>query len=106
MEAFLQDPTFINIGIILLMCLMFYFFIIRPQKKEDRKRESFQNSLKKGDKVVTAGGIFGVITVLGEQKITLRVAEKVEIDFSRSAVVRFQDSTKQELLENELKDKK
>ncbi|MDR3349952.1 MAG: preprotein translocase subunit YajC [Acidaminococcales bacterium] len=106
MESFLQDPALFNIGIILFMCVMFYFLIIRPQKKEERKREMFQNSLKKGDKVVTAGGIFGVITAMSEQKITLRAAEKVEIDFSRSAIVRFQDLTKQELAENEMKDKK
>ncbi|MDR2006844.1 MAG: preprotein translocase subunit YajC [Acidaminococcales bacterium] len=106
METFLQDPTVINIGIILFMFVMFYFLIIRPQKKEERKRDTFQNSLKKSDKVVTAGGIFGVITAMGEQKITLRVAEKVEIDFSRSSIVRFQDSAKQELAESESKDKK
>lgn len=71
---------------IALMALIFYFLLYRPQKKEQAKRASMLNSLKKGDRVVTIGGIHGTITAITDKVITLRVAEKVEIDVSRSAI--------------------
>lgn len=71
---------------IALMALIFYFLLYRPQKKEQTKRASMLNSLKKGDRVVTIGGIHGTITAMTDKVITLKVAEKVEIDVSRSAI--------------------
>ena len=57
-------------------------------------------AMKKGDKVITIGGIYGVVTTVGEKKIALEVAPGVILDFSRSAINGFQDATKQELTEN------
>ena len=57
------------------------------------------DSLKKGDKVVTIGGMFGVITAISEKKVTLKLAEDVEVDFARSAISAFQDPVKQEMAE-------
>ena len=71
---------------IVLMAVVFYFILYRPQKKEQKKRSEMLNSLKKGDKVVTIGGMYGVITSINDKSVTLKVAEKVEIDFSRSAI--------------------
>lgn len=71
---------------IILMAVIFYFLLYRPQKKEQKRRADMLNSLKKGDKVVTIGGMYGVITALNEKTVTLKVADKVEIDFLRSAV--------------------
>ena len=71
---------------IVLMGLLFYFLLYRPQKKEQKKRAEMLDSLKKGEKVVTIGGIHGTITAINDRIVTLRVAEKVEIDFSRTAV--------------------
>jgi preprotein translocase subunit YajC len=106
MEWFAKDPAFfVNMGIVAVMFVGFYFLIIRPQKKEDKRRELFLSNLKIGDKVITAGGIYGVLIGLGEQKVTLRVAEKIEIELLRSAVSRFQDPVKQELLEKDNKNK-
>lgn len=98
MEIFSGDPGFwMNMGLVLVMGLFLYFAIIRPQKNEDKKRANFQDSLKKGDKVITIGGVYGTIVTLGEEKATLKVANGVEVDFARVALSRFQDSTKQEL---------
>lgn len=71
---------------IALMALIFYFLLYRPQKKEQTKRANMLNSLKKGDRVVTIGGIHGTIIAMTDKVITLKVAEKVEIDVSRSAI--------------------
>lgn len=77
---------------IILMAVIFYFLLYRPQKKEQKRRADMLGSLKKGDKVVTIGGICGVITALNEKTVTLKVADKVEIDFLRSAVASQQNA--------------
>ena len=61
--------------------------------------EVVNENLKKGDKVVTIGGMFGVITAISEKKVTLKLAEDVEVDFARSAISAFQDPVKQEMAE-------
>ncbi|MDR3592937.1 MAG: preprotein translocase subunit YajC [Negativicutes bacterium] len=78
----------------LLMMVIFYFLFYRPQKKEQKKRNDLLNSLKKGERVITAGGVYGTITALTEKTVTLKVAEKVEIEFSRSAISSFQNPNK------------
>ena len=71
---------------ILLMIVIFYFLLYRPQQKEQKKRALMLNSLKKGDRIVTTGGLFGTITAFTDKKITVKIAEKVEVDVARSAV--------------------
>ena len=78
------------------MALIFYFFLYRPQKKDQKKRELLLNSLKRGDKVVTIGGLHGVISSVSKTKITLEVADNVKLDFELAAISRFQDQTKQD----------
>lgn len=76
----------------ILMGGIFYFMLYRPQKQEQQKRQRMLDSLKKGDKVVT-------ITAISEKKVTLKLAEDVEVDFARSAISAFQDPVKQEMAE-------
>lgn len=83
----------------LLMGLVFYFMLYRPQKKEQEKRTNMLNSLKVGDKVVTIGGIYGTIKKINETKAKIEIAENIEIDVVRSAISHFQDIAKQELAE-------
>ncbi|MDR3562721.1 MAG: preprotein translocase subunit YajC [Negativicutes bacterium] len=78
----------------LLMMVIFYFLFYRPQKKEQQKRNELLNSLKKGDRIITAGGMYGTITALSEKTVTIQVADKVQVDFSRSSVTGFQNSNK------------
>ena len=73
-------------GPIVVMVLIFYFLLYRPQKKAQREREEMLNSLKKGTKIVTVGGIYGIITDIKENIIKLKIAEKVEIELSRSSI--------------------
>src|SRR5437016_12775211 len=67
---------------------IFYFLLIRPQQKQKRDRETMLAALKKGDRVVTTGGLHGTVTGLEEQKVVLRVSDQVKLEFDRAAIGR------------------
>ena len=71
---------------ILLMVVIFYFLLWRPQKKQQKERANLLGSLKKGQKIVTIGGIYGEIVENEEEKVKVQVSEKVELTFARTAV--------------------
>jgi preprotein translocase subunit YajC len=71
---------------ILLMFVIFYFLLIRPQQKQARKQQDFIKNLKVGDRIVTTGGIHGEIKGLTETTMTLEIADKVRVKVTRSAV--------------------
>jgi preprotein translocase subunit YajC len=66
--------------------LIFYFMIIRPQQKRSKEREKLLSNLEKGDKVVTNGGIHGVIAGLEDKTALLMISENVKIKIDRSAI--------------------
>ena len=74
-----------------LMGGIFYFMLWKPQKKQQQERQNLLNSLKKGDKIITNGGIYGTITDISERTVKVEVAEGVEVTMVRSAVSNFQD---------------
>ncbi|HHW17676.1 MAG TPA: preprotein translocase subunit YajC [Firmicutes bacterium] len=65
-----------------------YFLMIRPQQKEQRARAEMIRGLKPGDKIVTTGGLVGVITKVEDTTIKVRVAEKVEVEIFKTGVAR------------------
>ena len=69
---------------------IFYFLILLPMKKRQKKIQEFQESLKVGDKVITTSGIYGVITRLGEKSLQIQIAERVRIEVARAAVAGYQ----------------
>jgi preprotein translocase subunit YajC len=69
---------------------IFYFVILLPMKRRQKKVQAFLDSLKVGDRVVTTGGIFGAITKISEQSIQLQIAQNVRVDVSRAAIVGYQ----------------
>ena len=71
---------------IILMFVIFYFLLIRPQQKKAKDHQEMINNLKKGDKVITSGGIHGVITGIDESTATVEIAEKVRIKVTRSTL--------------------
>ncbi len=71
---------------IILMFVIFYFLLIRPQQKKAKAHQEMINNLKKGDRVITSGGIYGVITHLDENTVTLEVADKVRIKVTRGSI--------------------
>ena len=68
------------------MILIFYFFMIRPQQKKQKKIEEARNSLQKGDKVVTIGGIHGKITDIKDNTFTIEIAHDVRIEVDKAAI--------------------
>ena len=69
-----------------LIILIFYFFIIRPQNKKQKETEKMLNALKKGDKVITVGGIHGVVSSTKEKSVIVKVDDNTKIEFSRNAI--------------------
>src|SRR3989441_7626647 len=67
---------------------IFYFLLIRPQQKQKKDRETMLSAVKRGDRVVTTGGLHGTVIGLSEQTITLRVSDQVKLEFDKSAVGR------------------
>jgi preprotein translocase subunit YajC len=70
----------------ILIIGVFYFLIIRPQNKKQKETQKMLAALKKGDKVVTAGGIHGVIQTVDQADVVLKIDEGVKVKFSRSAI--------------------
>ncbi len=70
--------------------LIFYFLIIRPERKRRERHRKFIESLKKGDKVITTSGIWGTVTEIGERTVTLKVDSTTKITFSKEAIMAYQ----------------
>lgn len=69
-----------------LMFVVFYFMLIRPQQKRAKEHQSMLSSLKKGDRIVTTGGLIGRISGITDRLVTLEVAEKVRVQVLRAQV--------------------
>ncbi len=70
----------------ILIFIIFYFLLIRPQQKKAKEQQEMINNLKKGDRVITSGGIYGRIVSLDEAIVSLEVADKVKIKVNRGNV--------------------
>ena len=73
---------------------LFYLLILRPQQKQNRQRDSLLKSLKRGDKIVTAGGIHGRIITAEEEVLTVEIAKGVNVQVSRSSITNVVDTNK------------
>lgn len=67
--------------------LILYFLLIRPQQKKQKEMQKMLANLKKGDRVLTTGGIYGSVVGVDEAKVVLRVAEDLKLEFAKSAVI-------------------
>ena len=73
---------------LLLIIVVFYFFMIRPQVKRQKEVRQFRESLAKGDKVVTTGGIYGKIIEVKETTIILEIAKDVQIKVDKNGIIK------------------
>ena len=71
---------------IILMFVIFYFLLIRPQQKRQKEQRNMISSLKKGDRIMTSGGLHGRITGIDDTTLTLEIADKVRVKVGRSNV--------------------
>ncbi len=72
----------------LLIFIIFYFLLIRPQQQKQKQQRSMLDALKKGDKVVTTSGLWGTITNLGKETVTLQIADNTKIKMQRDNISR------------------
>lgn len=80
--------TVLSLVPFILIFIIFYFLLILPQQKRQKKVRAMLEALKKGDKVVTAGGIWGTVTNLGKDTVTLQVADNTKIKIQRDSIAR------------------
>jgi preprotein translocase subunit YajC len=80
---------------ILLIILVFYFLIIRPQQRRQRQLQETISNLKIGDRIVTTGGVIGVITTVRDTSFLIRSADKSILEIARSAIAGIDDEGKQ-----------
>ena len=76
---------------LLLIIVVFYFFMIRPQMRKQKELKNYREALQKGDKVVTTGGIYGKITNISEHTVDVEIARDVTIKIDKYAILK--DST-------------
>ena len=82
------NTTFVFAIQMVAIFAIFYFLLIRPQKKEQQRHQSMIVALKKGDEVVTAGGIIGTVVHAEEDRITIRTAETTKLVVERARIAR------------------
>ncbi|WP_066365492.1 preprotein translocase subunit YajC [Neobacillus fumarioli] len=71
---------------LILMFVLFYFLLLRPQQKRQKSVQQMQSSLKKGDKIVTIGGLHGIIDSLDDKKVVIRCGDGSRLTYDRSAI--------------------
>lgn len=72
---------------LVLIIVVFYFFMIRPQMKRQKEARKFREALKKGENVLTTGGIYGKITEVGDTWVKLEIGNNVEIKIEKAALI-------------------
>ena len=77
----------VNLLPIILMFVIFYFLLIRPQQKRAKEHKAMLESIQRGDEVVTSGGILGRVTGLGDEYLTVEIADNVRVRLQRNAVM-------------------
>ena len=83
-----QGSMWSSLLMIVMLFVVMYFFMIRPQRKQQKELENFRNSLSKGQKVVTAGGIYGTVKEVKEFHILMEVNSNVTLRVDKTAVMR------------------
>ncbi len=74
---------------LILMFGIFYVLLIRPQQKKAKEHRAFLENLKRGDRVVTAGGLYGEITGMTDESVTLEIADKIRVKVGRGYIAAF-----------------
>ena len=77
----------VQFGYFIPLFLILYFLLIRPQQQQAKTQESMRKNLKKGDRVITTGGMLGTVVGIDDSKIVLRISEDVKAEFARNAIV-------------------
>jgi len=88
--------TLVSLVPFVLIFVLFYFLLILPQQKRQKQQKSMLESLKKGDKVITSSGIWGTVTNLGKDTVTLQVADNTKIKVQREFIARLRSDEEEQ----------
>lgn len=88
LQAQPQGNSLMSFLPLILIVIVFWFFMIRPQMKRQKELKNFRDSLKKGDKVVTTGGIYGKIVDIQDYYIIMEVEGQVHLKIDKSAIIK------------------
>jgi preprotein translocase subunit YajC len=91
-----SSSTFLSLIPFALIFVIFYFLVIMPQQKRSKQQKALLEALKKGDKVVTASGIWGTVTNLGRETVTLQIADSTKIRMQRDQIARLRGGDDEE----------
>ena len=80
-----QPPVLFQFMPLIIIAVLFYFLLIRPQQKKQKDHQKLVSAIKTGDKVITAAGIHGIVANVKETTILLKVADNVKIEMDKSA---------------------
>src|SRR5436190_12631668 len=86
MNAVPATNPLLNFAPIIVVCLILYVLVIRPQQKQAKEHRQMLDNLKPGDRVLTQGGLYGVVVNLKGNSVIVKIAENVKAEFSRSAI--------------------
>jgi len=86
--------TIVALSPLLLMFVLMWFFIIRPAQKRQKQTAQMQSSIKRGDRIVTIGGLHGEVDAVDDTTVYIKVADGTRLQFERQAVARIVDSAK------------
>ena len=81
-----QPPMLMQFFPLIIIAVLFYFLLIRPQQKKQKEHQKLVADLKTGDKVITSGGMHGMVANIKETTILLKVADNVKVELDRAAV--------------------
>ena len=88
-----QPPVLFQFLPLIIIAVLCYFLLIRPQQKKQKEHQKLVTAIKTGDKVITGGGIHGIVANVKESTILLKVADNVKIEMDKAAVVSVTKST-------------
>lgn len=89
-QAGSEQPVWFSLVPIAFVMLIFYFLLLRPQVKQQKEHQNLINNIKKGDKVITSGGLWGEIDTVDNQTVRLRVSDKMKVVVTRANISGFQ----------------
>jgi len=78
---------------LILIIVVFYFLLIRPQQKRAKEHRQMLENLKRGDKVITVGGVYGVVEAVNPNTVILKIAENVKVKFSKQSIAALRPPT-------------
>jgi preprotein translocase subunit YajC len=88
--------TLVSLVPFVLIFALFYFLLILPQQKKQKQQKTMLEALKKGDKVITSSGIWGTVTNLGKDTVTLQIADNTKIKMQRDYIARIRSEAEEQ----------